>query len=372
MSKAIRSLYLHFPFCRSHCNYCDFYSEILNSPSKTLGFEASLVAAWNKICTFHDQHCFHLEKLETLYFGGGTPSLWGSSGAHFWKNFVQRNALEFTRDYEWTMEVNPNAYQKTDLLQWEDLGLNRYSVGIQTWDEDLLKILGRNHSLDSSRETLEFFQGKNFSADLMLGLPTSEGKRDVILELKNILQFGPKHLSVYILTVEENYLHFKKLPEENWVVEEYLKVSEYLRSQGYLHYEVSNFALPGFEAKHNLRYWETQNVAALGPSATGILVDQETAFRYKWDEQGEEFEVENLAAHQVKLEKFYMRLRTNRGINPRDFFAGEELDKFFELVSRWRAQGLLNESKTAICLSAQGYLLLDRLMEEIFISIKTF
>lgn len=372
MSKELRSLYLHFPYCKSHCNYCDFYSELLHSPSKTLAFEETLHLAWNKHQDFLLQNDFAFAPLETLYFGGGTPSLWGKAGAAFWEKFWSEKSFKFASNYEWTMELNPGAYELEALKAWEDLGLNRYSVGIQTLNEELLKKLGRRHSLEESRRTLSFLKGKKYSADLMLGLPFSQGKRKVLDELKELLTYGPKHLSVYILTVDETYPYFKELPSEEWIEEEFLSVSEFLRTQGFCHYEVSNFALPGFEARHNVRYWESQSVAALGPSATGLLVSGREALRYKWDEKGEKFETEALSEAQFKLERFYMRFRTQLGLDPQEYFSADELSRFAELCASWKKRGLLTESKKGPCLTAQGYLLLDSLMDEVFISIKSF
>ena len=280
--------------------------------------------------------------------------------------------FSFASDYEWTMEVNPAAYEVEGLNAWEELGLNRYSVGIQTLDEGLLKRLGRRHNLEDSRKTLKLFQGKNYSADLMLGLPFSEGKRDVLAELKELLSYKPKHLSVYILTVDDTYPFFKELPSEEWIENEFLKVSESLRAQGYSHYEVSNFAKPNFEARHNVRYWESASVAALGPTATGLLVKGNEAIRYKWSEEGSDFEREDLDQKSFKLEKLYMRLRSNLGFKPLDFFSPDEEKLFQKIALDWKSRGLLTESEKGLCLSAQGYLLLDSLMDEIFISIKSF
>ncbi len=372
MSKELHSLYLHFPYCRSHCNYCDFYSELGHSPSKLLSYEATLYSAWNKQAELLQKNDFIFGPLETLYFGGGTPSLWGTSGLEFFKKFLKEKDLRFALNYEWTIEMNPAAYTNEVLGSWEDIGLNRYSVGIQTLDPDYFKKLGRTHSLQESFLALKFLQGKNYSADLMLGLPFSEGKRKVLEELKKLLEFSPKHLSVYILTVDETYPYFKNLPSEEWIEEEYLSVSDFLQSQGFVHYEISNFSKSNFEAKHNLQYWKSHSVAALGPSATGLLTKNETALRYKWNDAGTEFELEELNEQAFKLEKFYMRFRTQLGFEVSEFFSEKEGKLFEELLESWEKRGLLAASQNGPCLSAKGYLLLDALMDELFIKIKTF
>jgi len=371
LSKELHSLYIHFPYCKSHCNYCDFYSELGNSPSNLLLYGSSLARAWEKQGVLFKEHDYVYAPLKTLYLGGGTPSLWGKSGVRFFQKLFLENKIKFAKNYEWTLEMNPGAYEQDILKEFEALGLNRYSVGVQTCDSDLLKILGRTHSVEESRAALEFLKGKNFSIDLMLGLPFSEGKRRVLDELKELLEFGPTHLSVYILTVDENYPYYKNLPSEEWIEKEYLLVSEFLTEHGFLHYEVSNFAREGFEAQHNLQYWKSESVAALGPSATGLLVHEKTAIRYKWDEGGNEYLLESLDEDALKLEKFYMRFRTNLGISFNDFFKVEDQKIFEEICQAWHTRGLISVSQKGIFLTAQGFLILDSLMNELFFKIKS-
>jgi len=129
----------------------------------------------------------------------------------------------------------------------------------------------------------------------MLGLPfSSDYKRDVIAELNEMLSYQPSHFSVYILTVKNNYTHFSELPNEEWIENEFLRVSDFLRQSGYRHYEVSNFAKASKESRHNLAYWKSQTVAALGPSATGLLADDR--IRYKWKTKEALYEREDLTS----------------------------------------------------------------------------
>lgn len=328
--------------------------------------------AWNKQETFFRSHDYRFGPLETLYFGGGTPSLWGQSGVTFIKKFFEEKKLKFASNYEWTMEMNPGGFSSDELKSWEEIGLNRYSVGIQSLEQIYLEKINRTHSIQESYEALKYLKGKNYSADLMLGLPFSEGKRKVLEELKILLDYLPKHLSVYILTVDEKYEHYKYLPSEEWIEDEYLSVSDYLSSQGFVHYEISNFAKTSFEAQHNLKYWKSESVAALGPSATGLLSDGKKATRYKWNETGKDFEIEELSAQTFKLEKFYMRFRTNLDLDLDYFFSDKEQALFGELLAVWKNRRLLTASQGSICLTAKGYLLLDSLMDELFVTIKSF
>jgi oxygen-independent coproporphyrinogen-3 oxidase len=223
------------------------------------------------------QYNYKFAPLKTFYIGGGTPSLWGTEGVAFLKEFFKAKGLELASDCEFTMEVNPGTWNRESLEQWREFGVNRFSLGIQSYQEKMLKVLDRVHSLEEVREILAFFDewNVNFSVDFMLGLPKSdELQRDVIKELEEVLAYDPDHLSLYILTVKSNYIHSKFLPTEDWIEDEYLKVSEHLIGKGYKHYEVSNFAKPDKKSQHNLSYWKSKTVGALGPSATGYLAEE--------------------------------------------------------------------------------------------------
>jgi oxygen-independent coproporphyrinogen-3 oxidase len=203
----------------------------------------------------------------------------------------------------------------------------------------------------------------------MLGLPFSKTlRRDVLSELKRVLDYRPSHLSLYILTTGSNYIHREDLPDENWIEDEYLKVSNFLKERGFLHYEVSNFSLPGKESTHNLKYWDLESVAALGPSGTGFIKNGSEGFRYKWNVKGPTYTEEFLSEDQLLLEKIYLSLRTFKGINPCEVFTDEEIrESFLNLVEKWKGLGLLNSHESDhVSLSTKGFLLLDSFMDDIF------
>jgi len=272
------------------------------------------------------------------------------------------------------LEVNPGTWTSEILKQWQKSGVNRFSLGIQTLNENLLKYLDRVHSIRDSFETLSHFknQGINFSVDFMLGIPQSQMyKRDVIQELKEVLRYRPDHISLYILTTKENYKYLDFIPSEEWVEREYLEVSKYLQNEGYLHYEVSNYALPGKESRHNLKYWKGESVAALGPSATGFLSQGDKGIRYKWKNKTDGFVVEDITPEKFRLEKFYTALRTQEGLDPLEFFAGAELQKWEELGKKWEKAGYIKTLKPRMTLTPKGYLMMDSLMEDVFLKIDT-
>ena len=374
IAKQIHSLYLHFPYCRHLCNYCDFFKTKMNSESPSFdSFHHWLEKAWTQHAIFLKEQNFSLNFLKSLYFGGGTPSLWGKEGAHFFRQFLQDKGLSFAPGYEWTVELNPGRLKESAIKEWPNVGANRFSVGVQSLRNEYLKILDRIHQKEDILETLGFLQQQNlrYSIDFMIGLPFSKKyNRNIISELDEVLSYGPEHVSLYILTVPKHYIHFQHLPGDEWIEEEYLKVSEYLERKGMIQYEVSNYALPGKESLHNLQYWKTQSVAAIGPSATGLLVkNEDQALRYQWKTEGPEvFVREELGRREMRLERLYMQMRTNRSINPREFFVGQDLESYQNLIKKWaECHYLLSISPLRI--GPRGHLMLDSLMDDIFLAI---
>ncbi len=367
MGKKIESLYLHFPFCKHLCNYCDFYKKVPVDRSLELNdFHRYLDASFVEHEKLIKESGYSWAPLKTLYIGGGTPSLWGIEGSKFLKNFLIKHNVELATDCEFTLEVNPGSWTEEILEEWEAVGVNRYSLGIQSLDKQVVKNLDRVHGIDEVYETLDFFHQKkvNFSVDFMLGLAFSKDeKRNVLSELEKVLKYGPSHFSVYILTVKDNYTHYNDLPSEEWIEKEYLDVAQFLSEKGYRHYEVSNFALPGLESKHNLSYWQSKTVAALGPSATGFLAEEK--LRYKWKTKEAKLEKEYLTKEEFLLEKLYMALRAD-GID-----LGERIEKnsgWNDVSLKWINEGLALVNKDAhLTLTSKGYLLLDSLMNDLFV-----
>ncbi len=261
-------LYIHIPFCRKACHYCDFH------------FSTSL----RQIDLFVDAICLELKnrsrefrdfQLRTLYFGGGTPSILSpdilqpliDQIASFW----DLSELE-----EWTFEANPDDLEVELLKAWKSWGVDRLSLGIQSFDPDILKWMNRAHTAEQSLRAIERVQSQGFerfSLDLIYGLPENLPDRwesDVLRALSH----RPEHLSAYALTVEprtalERSIRLSQTPTpaEDRVVRDYRMLCEHMSEAGYEHYELSNFALPGFRAKHNSAYWTGANYLGLGASA---------------------------------------------------------------------------------------------------------
>ncbi len=361
--KEVSSLYIHFPFCRHLCNYCDFYKHKLESKSDIEKYEIYLNDQIGKSSVFLKKYGYELGDLETVYMGGGTPSLWGENGSKFFKQFfsIRPNA-------EFTLEVDPGTWTEKEFESWVNVGVNRISVGIQTFDEHYLKIMDREHSMDDAKELLNFLKNKkmNYSVDLMLGLPSiSSNKRDVLKEIDLLIDYNPSHFSVYILKTRANYLLNNKLPGEDDVSDEYLKVCNYLNENGYIQYEVSNFAKNSAQSRHNKKYWNYESVAALGANATGLLTFDNSALRYQWKPSGDGQTTERLEGSSLKIEQIYMMLRVNNGLKD-DYFKGENLVKFQSLKSQWSKRGYIKSEVGGISLTPAGFLIIDSLMDDIF------
>ncbi len=329
-------------------------------------FEASLIKGYDHFFkTFKDSN-YQVRSLNTLYLGGGTPSLWDKRGAEFLQNFLLDRNIELSTDCEFTLEVNPGGWTEEGIEKFREIGANRFSLGIQSLNPNFIKIIDRIHNIDDVYNTLKFFNEKelSFSVDFMIGLPFSKDYgRDIVAELEEILSFNPEHISLYILTTKAGYIHRNHLPDEDFIEREYLKVSEFLRSRGFDHYEVSNFSKPTKESRHNLKYWRSESVMALGASATGFL--KEIGTRYKWKVSDSAFSVEKLTHSEQALEQIYMALRINKPFCLRDHVNNES--KLLEVIDLWKSRKYIDfYDGERISLNSRGFLMLDSLLDDLF------
>jgi oxygen-independent coproporphyrinogen-3 oxidase len=358
----VSSLYIHFPYCRHLCNYCDFYKHQLKDKSDIQKYEEYLGSQLSENKKFLGTHNYELGPLETVYIGGGTPSLWGLSGSSFLK------CLDVTSDAEFTIEIDPGTWSVKEFDNWAEIGVNRVSVGIQSFDKRFLSIMDREHTMAEADELLCFLRDRkvNFSVDLMLGLPDSvKLNRNVLNEIVELIKYSPSHFSVYILKTRSNYLHNNKLPDEDYISDEYLEVCKFLEESGYFQYEVSNFAKIGRESKHNKKYWNYEPVAALGANATGLITGKDWSVRYQWKPSGGGYTSERLTDTPLKIEQIYMMLRVKNGLKD-NYFSGENLVKFQNLKRSWSDRGYIKSLANGIHLSYQGFLVIDSLMDDMF------
>jgi len=318
-------IYVHIPFCKQSCSYCDFY--FITRKKLIDPFVDSLIG---EIKSYRGTP-YSDEKIETIYLGGGTPSQLSSDQ-------LQRifDALEDTfslKPVEVTMEMNPDDVTPDYLKSLLDLGINRASMGVQSFDEKLLQFMHRAHTKSEALKALENLQTAGFptfTADLIYGNPgqTLEMLDDDIAQL---LQFDPPHISAYSLTVEPQTRLGKQVklgrispPEDEMVAEHFDLLTDRLSSAGIETYEVSNFSKPGKEAVHNSNYWRHENYLGLGPSAHSFWLLEDGALRWENRSDIKEYmddlsggsttDPEKLSMFSLAEERLMLGLRTKWGV----------------------------------------------------------
>ncbi len=259
-------LYLHFPFCRSKCIYCDFYS--------LTGREADMDRYCQALAAHLTETAPHAagHQVDTVYFGGGTPSLLGAKRLAGLAKVIKKQ-FDVAKDVEWTLEANPESCQDVgELKRLRRAGFDRISLGVQSARDSELKDLGRIHTFRQAVDAVAAARKagfKNLSLDLMYGLP-GQSLAGWRFTLEKALALRPEHLSCYGLTpVEETPLWGRRdvLPNDKAQSAQYLAAVELLEAAGYEQYEISNFAKPGFASRHNRKYWRLEEYAGFGPGA---------------------------------------------------------------------------------------------------------
>jgi len=265
-------IYIHIPFCAVKCIYCDFYS--ITDRENSIPRFINAIVKEIETCTVDVSNW----KLETIFIGGGTPSLLNGRNIESILNALERK-YKLAQKKEWTMEANPGEAPLERLKDFRSLGINRLSMGVQSLEPDLLKFLTRIHSENQVFETYEHARNagfENINCDLIYSMPGQSWEiweRDLL----RVLDLKPEHISAYTLTLEkgtELYQFVKKeqvtMPDEDQTGEWFLNTHGILNSHGYSAYEISNFARPGMECRHNLHYWRIHPYLAFGPSAHGF------------------------------------------------------------------------------------------------------
>ncbi len=330
-------IYIHIPFCRSFCTYCDFYSEVANECRKA-GFADALVS---EIGLRKDEIT---DDINTLYIGGGTPSVLPLSVFQRLLDALGRAGHGGPYD-EFTVEVNPEDIVEKGEAYVEGLlrlGVNRISMGVQSFDDRVLKFMNRRHNAATAVKAYAILENAgvgNISIDLIFGLPQLSDfqwaetlKMALDISPQGIL---PKHISSYQLSVEEGSMLARMVERGKWseasdelCEHQYGMLCDALAAAGYNHYEISNFAQPGYEAKHNSAYWDHVPYVGFGPGAHSFLKTGDGYIR-SWNKPDLKSYVSDLASvcehedlsdEQLVLEKIMLALRTSQGISA-DFLA---------------------------------------------------
>ena len=365
-----RSLYIHVPFCLRRCAYCDFAVHATREPP----VEAWLDAVIGELRLQIEARGWSTPlQMDTIYLGGGTPSLIGAEGM---RRLIDRLGAFLEWDpaqIEFTAEANPESFTAEVARGWREAGVNRLSFGVQTFHDPALRWMGRLHGPDGARAAVNTARDagfENFSIDLIFGLPERLG-RSWEGDLEEALRLAPAHISLYGLTAES------ATPLGRWVGEgrevladddryadEYLLANRMLVGDGFEHYEVSNFGRPDRWSRHNFVYWSGAPYAALGPGAHGYDPPHRRWNLRSWEAyqeavangllplDGEEVVSEEAAA----LERVWLGLRTRLGIAE-----GEMEPVQRDLARLWMGRGWARIDESRLRLTPEGWLLLDRL-----------
>lgn len=262
----LKGLYIHIPYCLQRCSYCDF-STVLSHHPITPDVYINLLKKEIQL----KLPLFQNSSLSSIYFGGGTPSLFSpyqiSEILMHIKSYIQLD-----KDCEITIEINPGTYKEKDYENLMKNDVNRFSVGVQTFDNQTLQYVKRKHTSYDSHTTLDILQklNANFTCDLLFGLP-HQTPNDISSDLQKILNYKPSHMSAYCLTVDESHFLNKLRPPEHIEIKMYKLIWDTLKSYDFEHYEISNYAKDGYQSQHNLLYWTDKTYLGIGMSAHSYL-----------------------------------------------------------------------------------------------------
>lgn len=361
-------IYIHIPFCKQKCFYCDFCS----FANKNEMQEKYVETVINEI-----KNITHKEKytVTTIYLGGGTPSI---LNPEYIKNILQeiKSSFKILDDAEITIEINPGTVNEEKLKRYKEYGINRLSIGLQSANDKILKNIGRIHDYKQFEET--FFLArkcgfKNINVDLMIGLPT-QAIEDVKQTLEKIIQKNPEHISVYSLIIEEGTIIEKlinenklQLPDEETERIMYWTVVNELKENGYNQYEISNFSKKTYESKHNTNCWKQKQYIGLGTSAHSYLNKKRYSNTNNIEEYIKNIQESNISKnitiHEEQTEESTMNeymllgLRMIQGININEFkqkFKTDPTIKYKEILEKLQKENLIQITKTSIKLTKQG------------------
>lgn len=371
MSKNL-GIYIHIPFCASKCAYCDFYS--------LAGCDKLMPKYHNALLQHIREAGGQLKQFHTdsVYFGGGTPSYYGARRICDIFNALKRNGMIY-KSAEVTVEVNPDSIKLHDLVVLRSEGVNRLSIGAQSANDDILKLIGRRHSWAQVVTAVKNARSAGFhniSIDLIYGLP-SQSRSDWADTLNKALELQPEHISCYGLKLEEGtplyaYKDSELLPSDDEQADMYLYTVETLERFGYRQYEISNFAKPGFASKHNLKYWLLQEYIGFGPGAASCV----GGMRYTYVRDVREYidgvqngrailaEQEKVGLLDLAAEYIMLGMRTTRGISDKEYHNvyRSDFEPLEELLQEYERKGWAKNENGRWRFTPSGFLLSNLLI----------
>ncbi len=368
------SLYIHIPWCVRKCPYCDFNSHTASPVLPEAEYIDALLADLDQ-----DLHHAHGRELSSIFFGGGTPSLFSADAlGRLLKGVEQR--IRFASDIEITLEANPGTFEQAKFSAYRGLGINRLSIGIQSFQEAKLKALGRIHNGDEAIRAADMARQAgfdNFNMDLMHGLP-DQSAEDALGDLQQAIDLKPTHLSWYQLTLEPNTVFWNQpptLPEDDilWDIQE--AGQSLLAQHGFAQYEVSAYAQPGKPARHNLNYWSFGDFIGIGAGAHGKLSHPDGRIVRTWKtrlpkdylnpakpfQAGEKL----LSVEELPFEFLMNALRLTNGVDAALFSqrTGLSLDSLTNARQQAEQRGLLQADPARLVATEHGQLFLNDLLQ---------
>ncbi len=364
MNTSRKGIYIHIPFCQTKCPYCDFYSMRGNDEKKD-----EYLNALKKEIMFHENIT-----ADTIYLGGGTPSVFGRERL---AELIVLAKKQFNfSDGEITVEVNPSSCDEELIKTLSSCGVNRISMGLQSANENERKILGRNSDLTKIKEAISFckeYSIENISLDVMLGVP-EQTPESLEKTLSFVVNSGAKHISAYILKIEENTLFYRKkdtlpLPDEDTVCDMYEFVCDYLEKNNFHQYEISNFSKENHESRHNLKYWNSEEYLGLGPASHSYLDGKRFYHSRNFEEYLKNPTTYIPDGEGGSFSEFVMlKLRLTEGISKTEIaenFCEEKFENILINSERFIKMNLMKYDGENLSFTKQGFLLSNTILSEI-------
>ena len=370
-------IYIHFPFCKQACHYCNFYfsTKMKNKEDLIFFLKKEIDLRYNEL---------RKDTLESVYFGGGSPSLLSLKEIDSIISKVKEKFI-ISKNTEMTLELNPDDVSMEYIKGLKKTGINRLSLGIQSFLEKDLLLMNRNHTSIQSLKAIEIVSQifENYSVDLIYGIPKSSLK-DFLFNIKKALEFDPKHFSCYALTVEpktvlDHKVKNKKIimPIDELIKKQFDKMISILEDKKYLHYEISNFAKSDFQSVNNCNYWLRKPYLGIGPSAHSF----DGHFKRSWNvsninlymksiKEGELcFGEENLTISESYNEYIMLGLRTSSGVSLRKIekiFGSKYLKYFMKQIDIYIDSKMLSMDGDIIKITANGKFISDKIASDLF------
>lgn len=371
-------LYIHIPFCIRKCPYCDFFSEKISSKEIVDKYVEALI---HELSLYSELTSNRL--VETIYIGGGTPTLFSPKKIDQILNAVNK-FFTISTDAEISMEANPGTVSSDDIRNYREIGINRLSIGIQSLNDKFLKILHRIHTRKEAIKVAETVSKyyDNFNLDLMHSLP-GQTYADAINDLKELISLNPRHISWYQLTIEEGTAYAESipsLPDEDVIDSIYIEGYDLLKSSGYHHYEVSAFAQKEYQCKHNVNYWTFGDYLGAGAGAHSKLTINNKIRRQSrientctyinnlLENQPQEIYLSNeiIPEQNIPFEYFLNRLRlfTPLSINEYENYTGLSFNNIRYLFEKYSEDNLVTIEKDKITITEKGQLFINQMLED--------